>query len=603
MGNNVAVRYPVETKAQKSEECFYTDKKDHMYYLKITETRKYLEVFDGMKTFRIYGMNAKDLETLKENGQLGKEFSGYVHVLSKTGNEYKTDLGKETFNEYVVMDFNKITDREILRKMVLARVPSKLEYKEAEAGKRVYATATYEEQDVYVLIKRIIEKAGGTTARASIPKYNDKRMYAFSAEFEAHYANEINAMREAIDDYAKTGEATKILNFVNSLLKQLDGKVTPSRETADLMFRYMYEVQKAYETAGRTEKVRLGMLAFDKENRFSDYIAEATKTDEGRTWLTGILQKWEVQTCQDLDTNGFASYQEQARALDLVVGRHTYKKGAYREYQDRYLKARKTGKLEDVGKIMNPIDYEDVAKRTGGKGWKALGPSTLASYMIGIAVERPPVEKKPEPPPVVEKAKPIYTVVMEEKKAWKTPDAESVTFTAELATANEMGDEIPYTEYLKLIGLKPTEAKRAFRGVYILQDRKNEKNWYIVNPDVSERSERKLLSAYYDNTNHKIYAVEYDKNGEHSVKRDTVLLENVRLRTVEIEGQEGIATAKFNFGIDPWDIKENVAKRLFWTPTKDEGNKAIFTIPNYSARDKHLMVYGTIRRQAGEAME
>jgi|GEM_PF-5645141 hypothetical protein len=628
MGDNMAYRYQVESGAKKGEENFYRANDGQIYYLKITETKRYTEVFDGMKTFRIYGMNEKDLQSLKDDGQLNAKFSGEVHVLSKTGTEYKTDLGISTFNAYVVMDFQKVENQEILRKMVLAGVPSKLEYKEAEAGKRVYATATYEKQDVYSALKIIMERKGiEIVAREKIPKNKNEKEGVLSEDFEKLYAPEIKAMKEAIDRYAKTGDQEYILLFVNSLLKQLGGSVTPSRETADLMFRYMYELQKAYFKSKGPERNRLEALVFyDPEDKSTwtrdapqpveyERIAEATKTNEGRTWLTGILQKWEAGTCLTLNSTGFASYEKQAEALDMIVGKYIYKKGGYRTYQDMYLKARKTGNIADVGIIINPVDYQDVAEKTGGKGWKALGPSTLASYMIAIAVEKP-VEEKPAEVPV-EKPKTEYAgkvVYLNKKKTTLSQNERGEEFNASLAFYGEKAKgEISLEEFMKEKGIEPKNAVLTYYGIMIIRDllpgETNKYGYFVANPKRDENGELErnryggsAYSAYYDPEKKAFYEV--DKGGKVIAGKEPLLT------GVKIDYEKD----RVIFEGEPWELPEVTRSKLFEVQTKKvsrdpEENRAEFFFPNYGQTDKKgkigfLEVKGTVKEEdVGEAME
>jgi hypothetical protein len=404
----------VVTARQLNEITKLTPKKSDEYVVNAQEDKKrggYV-VYDGMKTFLMKGLDEDGLDYLKRNGQLKEDFDGEVYALYKgkvvrvkdeiTGRIESANLaegGVETINWYLNYDYvQRAKDNADLRKKLLEKLQA-VPIKEEE-GKGVKSP-----------VDALKEKLGGYNMEEYVRKGknlppNPKNFGILSEEFDKLYDTEIDTMKWAIECYKQRDDPDEVQKYISALITSMGGKVTPTKEIADLMLRFMYESEKAgiegFSFVGTTALIQ--ERGKWKEKELTDEaplkeMEEAFKTKEGKTWLTGILQNWEKDRVEEYATKekgGYSTVAKQAEVLDWVL--KTYgpygKQGEYGRKQQYLFAGRLTENTDKDIEIVNPVDYQDVSRRTAGNGWKALGPSTMASLMFIWEAK-----KEPEPVP------------------------------------------------------------------------------------------------------------------------------------------------------------------------------------------------------------
>lgn len=478
------------------------------FYLELTAEKGRHRVFDGKTTFFVYNMTEQNLKTLRETGGLSEEFKGKIRVVSKAGYEYNTNLGVSTFNEFVKLDYTKVLDpsREDIdinvRRKILAATPSKskLQFTATRTDAEVRSPTDMLNEE----LRSFGDKDADIYVRTKLPK-NTKNYDVGSEKFLQLYSHEIKAIDRAFEEYEKTGDTGEILRFLAALMMHSLNGVNASRETIDLLAYFMYKgcmcerSDNAFNFLGTEANIKKGKKWVAQKLENAEALFTAAKSEAGRTWLVGILQQFELNKLRERKGEGFAVEQEQAQVLDYVMGKYVYHEGAYRKYQDQYVRAKLKGSTEGL-EILNPVDYMSVAEKTGGMGEKAAGPSTIGSLMT-LAILAPPPIKEEVPPPVLTQQVILKPTVTEEEVEY---DSTSLRYIAHVAVHPKTAEE----KDGKPKGQTLADFIQANNGPTTLQ---NVNYLWVIAIEVG--GEVFFLNKNWDKKNKQIYAGKLDKDG------------------------------------------------------------------------------------------
>lgn len=530
------------------------------FYLEITKVAegKY-RIFTGYDTFTVSGMDRANLDSLNKTGQLLDDFNGTITRVKADAKKGSNIYDVANFNSAVYVGFSEaIRKNDDLAYRLRDIVPSR-----REDGPKS------------VRIPTQVEDGINRDTSWRLPK-NTKHCVYRSKEFEELYKVQLGEMRNAIREYSD-GNKDPLLGFFLKLSYQMGGNPNGTPELVDMIAAFMAEAGTipGWQFYGLSANYKGKEKILNSETD----IADALKTDAGRTWLVGIFQNWEKGWNDWLRNKGYDASQAQWEILNRVSSEFSYAKGG--EFERSVKAYSRSRLLEENNGFYNPVDYEDVARRSGGKGWVALGPSTLLSVMvIASAITEPP--KKQVPPPAPEFKLPLITTdpILEHEERTRI-----IVSTASRFVGGPQGGSVVGQDYLYENKLAMAYTWSSYRSVDAVDGKRY---WLILNPNPDTRKVDRdnLYVAFIDPATGEIVKMKEgtfeDKGGKVDFEAET---DDSGKRIVL-----GKVVVSYDAGTETRATVQGVTSRKKTTTDPEKGGKPVgfvfpdelFSSPSYS---------------------